>query len=412
MLKPASVADIAELLRWAGGRGVKVAARGQGHSVFGRAMTEGGVVIDMSAMNRIHRVETDRIVVDAGATWQAVLAATLKRGLAPPVLTNYLGLSVAGTIAVGGIGGSTSRYGMQTDNVLALSAVTADGQTLPCSPEQTADLFQSVRGGLGQAAVITSATLRLIRAPERVRRYQLFYSSLRALTADQQRVLGDDRFDQLQGAVLPHGGVWRYQLEGAVFYDENVPPDQKAILSELSDDRSAAVITDLTYLEDATAFARLEALLRSNGQWFNPHPWWLTFLPGSKAEKIAANIIKDLTHEDIGPYGRLTYYPMRAAALHTPLVRMPAEDIVFPFNIIRIPGSNDTAAAERMIAKNRALYDRVRSAGGMLYPVSAFRMSNQDWREHFGPVWPLLQEAKHRYDPHDTLTPGYGINRA
>jgi FAD/FMN-containing dehydrogenase len=252
--------------------------------------------------------------------------------------------------------------------------------------------------------------LRLIRAPERALRFQLFYSDLRALTADQNRVLTDDRFDQLQGAVLPDGtGGWRYQLEGVVFCNRDAPPDQKAVLAGLSDDRSAAVISDLTYREDASVFARLEKLLRSNGQWFNPHPWWLTFLPGSKAEQTATAVLDGLTHEDLGPFGRVTYYPMRTQAQRTPLVRLPKDGIAFPFNIIRMPESNDMAAAERMVAKNRTLYERVRSAGGVLYPVSAFPMSDQDWRDHFGSRWPLLRKAKRRYDPKHMLTPGYEV---
>jgi cytokinin dehydrogenase len=41
VLKPASAADIAAVLRWATSRGVKVAARGQGHSTYSRSMVEG-----------------------------------------------------------------------------------------------------------------------------------------------------------------------------------------------------------------------------------------------------------------------------------------------------------------------------------------------------------------------------------
>ena len=48
----------------------------------------------------------------------------------------------------------------------------------------------------------------------------------------------------------PRAGGWRYQLEGAVFYQGNQPPDEKALLKALSDTRSAAIITDLTYGED------------------------------------------------------------------------------------------------------------------------------------------------------------------
>ncbi|WP_105426006.1 FAD-binding protein [Neorhizobium tomejilense] len=409
VFRPSSAAEVGTAIRWAGDRGLKVAARGQGHSTYGRSMADGGVVIDMRGINTVRRVDADRIVVGAGATWREVLIAALTSGLTPPVLTNYLELSVGGTLAVGGIGGSTSRHGMQTDNVLEMDVVTGAGRELTCSPDLNPDLFDAVRGGLGQCAVITRATLRLVRAPERVRRFQLFYPDFKSLAADQRLVLEDGRFDQLQGAVLPDGtGGWRYQLDGAVYYDSDAAPDPN-VLAGLSDQRGAAVISDLTYLDDAVAFAKLETLLRSNGQWSNPHPWWLTFLRGSNAERLAAGILQDLTNEDVGPFGRITYYPLLTGALRTPSVRMPDEDVAFPFNIIRFPPSNNMAKIDAMVARNRALYESVRSEGGVLYPVSAFPMTSGDWQDHFGPAWPRLRQAKKRYDPRHTLTPGYQV---
>ena len=125
VFRPASSADITNLMRWAGSQDLKVAARGQGHSIYGRALTEDGIVIDMNTISTIRRVQPDRIVVEAGATWASVLEATLAQGLTPPVLTNYLGLSIGGTIAVGGIGAASSRHGMQTDQVIELDVVTA-----------------------------------------------------------------------------------------------------------------------------------------------------------------------------------------------------------------------------------------------------------------------------------------------
>ena len=120
-------------MRWAKGQGVKVAARGQGHSIYGRALVSDGIVVDMGAMTSIRDIKQDRVVVDAGATWRDLLDATLAQGLTPPVLTNYLGLSVGGTIAVGGIGAASSRHGMQTDNVIALDVVTGEGNEVSCS---------------------------------------------------------------------------------------------------------------------------------------------------------------------------------------------------------------------------------------------------------------------------------------
>ncbi|MFH0298293.1 FAD-binding protein [Bradyrhizobium sp. 31Argb] len=67
VLKPAESEDIATVMRWAAERGLKVAARGQGHSTYGRSLTD-GIVVDMRGLNRIGDVEADRIVVEAGAT--------------------------------------------------------------------------------------------------------------------------------------------------------------------------------------------------------------------------------------------------------------------------------------------------------------------------------------------------------
>jgi FAD/FMN-containing dehydrogenase len=409
VLRPASGADIASLMRWAKNQGVKVAARGQGHSIYGRALAEDGVVVDMSAMNSIRGIQQDRVVVDAGVTWRDLLDATLALGLMPPVLTNYLGLSIGGTIAVGGIGAASSQHGMQTDNVIALDVVTGEGNEVSCSATENPDLFDAVRAGLGQCGIVTRATLRLVRAPERIRRFQLFYRDLPSLAADQRRVLMEGRFDQLQGAVLPDGsGGWRYQLDGAVYHASGAAPDDKAVLSGLSDERGAAVIADLTYREDALAFAKFENLLRSKGQWSNPQPWLLTFLRGSNAERVAGNILAGLTGDAVGPFGRITFYPLLTRAFRTPLVRLPEEDIVLVFNLIRIPASNDAAAA-RMVAENRMLYDRIRESGGVQYPVGAFVMSPFDWEIHFGSGLPKLREAKQRHDPGHLLAPGYNV---
>ncbi|WOH49048.1 FAD-binding protein [Bradyrhizobium sp. sBnM-33] len=209
VLRPASSTDIARLMRWARGADVKVAARGQGHSIYGRSLVEDGIVVDTSAINAIRDIKHDHVVVDAGAVWRDLLDATLAQGLTPPVLTNYLSLSVGGTIAVGGIGATSSRHGMQTDNVIALDVVTGDGNELSCSATADPDLFDSVRAGLGQCGIVTRATLRLVRAPERIRRFQLFYRDLPSLTADQRRVLTEGRFDQLQG---DHSSRWQRRL--------------------------------------------------------------------------------------------------------------------------------------------------------------------------------------------------------
>jgi FAD/FMN-containing dehydrogenase len=413
VLKPASVADICAVVAWAASQDLKVAARGQGHSNYGRPMVQGGVVIDMSTLNTIHSIAPDRMVVDAGAKWSTVIDAALARGLTPPVLTTFIELSVGGTLSVGGIGGTSHLYGTQTDNVLELNVVVAGGRELTCSATRNADLFNAVRAGLGQAGIITRATLQLIPAPARVRRYQLYYPDQATLTADQRKVLAEHRFQHLQGGFIPNGsGGWKFQLEGGVFYAGSGPddnPDDNTVLAGLSDARASAVVVDLSYPEYLSAFAAAEDMLRRNGQWFNPHPWWLTFLPDSAAESLAAGILDQVTTDGIGPFGQITYYPMTTGAFRTPLLRIPGGSVMFPFNIVRLPATNDQAAIDQMVTQNRAFYDRIRSAGGLLYPVTAMAMSKNDWKTHFGPAYSPLSSAKTKYDPRHIFTPGYEV---
>jgi FAD/FMN-containing dehydrogenase len=408
VLRPHSGRDIAVAVRWATERGSGIAARGQGHSIYGRSQVDGGIVIDMNALNQIHDVAADRVVVDAGATWRTVLDAALPRGLTPPVLTNYLDLSVGGTLSVGGIGGTTHRYGLQTDNVLELEVVTGDGRQLTCSADERADLFDAVRAGLGQFGIITRATLALVPAPDRVRRYTLAYSALAALASDQRRILKDKRADHLQGTILARGGGWQHLLEIVTFAREGEVPRDDKVLADLADDRGQAQLDDLTYAEHARNFDRFEPLLRATGDWSNPHPWWLTFLPGSAAEHIASDVLAELAPSDLGQYGTITFYPITTAQITTPLFRLPAENVVFPFNLVRFPPDDPTQAAQ-LVSQNRALYDRVRAAGGVLYPVSGFPLAPADWQEHFGDLWPAVRSAKQRFDPRQLLTPGQGL---
>ncbi|HZC50904.1 MAG TPA: FAD-binding protein, partial [Mycobacterium sp.] len=365
-------------------------------------------VIDMNALNQIHDVGTDRVVVDAGATWRSVLDATLPRGLTPPVLTNYLDLSVGGTLSVGGIGGTTHRYGLQTDNVVELEVVTGDGRQLSCSANEHPDVFDAVRAGLGQFGIITRATLAVVPAPQQARRYTLSYPDLGILAGDQRRILDDKRADHLQGTILAGPDGWQHQLELVTFTGESGLPADDEVLADLADDRDQAQLIDLTYADYARAFDRFEPLLRSTGDWSNPHPWWLTFLPGSTAEHIASDVLAELAADDLGQYGTITFYPITTEQITTPLFRLPTEDVVFAFNLIRFPPNDPTQAAQ-LVSQNHVLYDRVRAAGGVLYPVSGFPLTPADWQQHFGDLWAVVRSAKEQFDPRHRLTPGQGL---
>lgn len=404
VLRPGSVQDIVRMVRFANRQRIKVAMRGQGHSTFGQAQVAAGVVIDSRNLARIHRVSADGAVVDAGVQWLDLVRATLKHGLAPPVSTDYLGLSVGGTLSVGGVGGASSHHGLQVDNVLELEVVTGDGLLLRCSARENRELFNAVLGGLGQFAIIVRATIRMIPAEATARVYHLSYDTVAALTADQRIALADGRFDYLEGQVVPvEGGGWSYLLEGVVYFTAPDVPSDPAVLAGLRP--MATEIVELPYFDWLN---RIFELIEQLKQLRLPNPWINLFLPDSAVEAYVAGVLSDLTPAETGD-GPILLYPMRRNRFTRPFVATPDSSTVFLFAILRVALPPDQAVVQRLLRDNRALYEQARELGGTQYPVGSITMTPQDWRRHFGRDYQQFAQAKSRYDPRHVLTPGQGI---
>jgi cytokinin dehydrogenase len=404
VLEPGSVRDIAAMMEYCRRHRIKVAGRGQGHSTNGQSQIEGGLIIDLGPLNSIE-IHSDRAVVGAGATWLAFVQAALAQGKTPPVLTDYLGLSIGGTLSAGGLGGAIGHHGAQVDTVLELQVVTGTGEVVTCSRTKRRDLFDAVRSGLGQVGVIVKAVIKLVDAPSTARRYNLYYPSVEALTAEQRRVLDEGRFDYLEGQLARgEDGAWTFMMEAVAF--DATPADDDRYIGDLG--HSSVTIDDLTYFDFLNRIGPLVDLLIQLGEWQRPHPWLDSILPGSRANELVNGALPEMTPEMLGQSAVILLYPIPTAKVKAPLLRLADEKHAFLFSLLRTssPGAADPAA---MTAANRSLYERIRAAGGGWYPVGTLPLNKGDWRRHFGPAWPAFQRAKHTYDPSNILTPGQGI---
>ena len=398
VLKPGSVRDISRVVWFASSNRIRIVGRGKSHTAFGQSQVQAGVAIDMSALSTIHSMAADRVVVDAGIRWHDLLKATLEQGLMPPVLPDYIGQTVGGTLSVGGIGGMTYRQGAQVDHVLKLSVVTGAGQQVHCSATHNRDLFEAVLAGQGQVAVITQATLRLVSAPSTVRLYDLFYPDLSTLIGDLKRVMDDERFDQIEGWVLPQpDGTWAYVLEAIGFHAPAGQPDDGALLAGLRHVPDATQTTDMSFWEWSS---RVPLNLPKQ-----PHPWIDLIVPGSAITGFVDDVqatIKPLTADDSFS---ILLIPVKTARFTRPLFRAPSEEQAFGFDILR-SSPYDTNVIERILNYNRMLYDKNRDLGGTNYPISAVRLAAEDWQRHYGAHWRALLAAKRRYDPDNVLASG------
>ncbi len=125
-----SAADIAAALEFARARNLDVAMRGGGHNGPGFGTVDGGLVIDLSPMNRID-VDAERRTarVQGGATWAQVDGATHAHGLAAP--SGIISSTGVGGLTLGGGHGYLSRkYGLTIDNLMEAELVLADGRVV------------------------------------------------------------------------------------------------------------------------------------------------------------------------------------------------------------------------------------------------------------------------------------------
>jgi FAD/FMN-containing dehydrogenase len=150
------VADIVAVLKFARAHGTPVAVRGGGHNVSGRALIEGGVVIDLSLMKGVvvdPRQRTAR--AQGGVTWAEFNRETQAYGLATTGGTVST-TGIAGLTLGGGIGWLMGSYGLVIDNLRRVELVTADGEIVHASAEEHPDLFWALRGGGGNFGVAAS----------------------------------------------------------------------------------------------------------------------------------------------------------------------------------------------------------------------------------------------------------------
>jgi FAD/FMN-containing dehydrogenase len=411
-----SAATVQEILRFAGPNELPVSARGGGQALYGQGQAHGGYVVDMSALNEVRCASAERtLTAGAGASWRDVVRAALAEGLTPPVLPDHLGGSVGGVLSTGGFGGSSHRHGLVADQVRELEVVTGNGEHLTCSPDRRADLFRAVLAGLGQCALIVGATLTLVPAPTHVRRYRLYHDSPDTYVTDQRRLARDERFSHVSGQARPAlGGGWQYMIEAVAPYGDQPcfrqpPADTGLLVEDLDHDRDTEEIADLSYAEYLHRLDRDERLLRATGEWDRPHPWLTLLLPEESVTSFVPALLAEEAQHGLRTCGTVQLRPLTGRALHAPLLRRPSGELLCLLSLMRTAPPDRPAVVRRLVAANRALYERARTVGGVLHPVSALPMTPADWRCHFGPNWPELVRAKDRYDPQHILTRGYGL---
>jgi FAD/FMN-containing dehydrogenase len=161
MVRVADASDISRVVKLAREIGAELAVRSGGHSPAGYGTSEGGIVLDLAAMNSVE-VDVDRRTAWAqtGAKAGEYTKTTGEHGLATG-LGDTASVGVGGITLGGGIGFLVRRNGLTIDDVLGAEVVTADGELLEVDDRSHPDLFWALRGGGGNFGVVTGLRFRL-----------------------------------------------------------------------------------------------------------------------------------------------------------------------------------------------------------------------------------------------------------
>lgn len=161
IVKCSGAPDIAASIAFARSHNLPLAIRGGGHNVAGNALSDNGLVIDLSNMKAI-LVDPDRQTARAepGVLWSEFDRETQAHGLA--TTGGVVGSTgIAGFTLGGGVGWLHAKYGLTADNLLSAEVVLADGSVVKANSQDNADLFWALRGGGGNFGVVSSFEYQL-----------------------------------------------------------------------------------------------------------------------------------------------------------------------------------------------------------------------------------------------------------
>jgi FAD/FMN-containing dehydrogenase len=148
--------------------GMELAVRSGGHSAAGHGTTDGGIVLDLSAMKGLEiDVEGQTVWAESGLTAAEVTIATGEHGLAVG-FGDTGSVGIGGITVGGGIGFLVRKYGLTIDSLLAAEVVTANGDIQYVDAGSHADLFWAIRGGGGNFGVVTRFKYALQEVPTTV----------------------------------------------------------------------------------------------------------------------------------------------------------------------------------------------------------------------------------------------------
>lgn len=170
---PVSTEEVSAVMKWAYAHSVPVTPRGAGTNLVGSTVPDrGGIVLDLSRMNRILELdeETLTVTVEPGVLLSRLQAYVEERGLFYPPDPGEKESSIGGNISTNAGGMRAVKYGVTRDYVRGLTVVLPNGEIMTTGGKVVKDstglsLKHLLIGSEGTLGIITRCVLKLIPKP-------------------------------------------------------------------------------------------------------------------------------------------------------------------------------------------------------------------------------------------------------
>ena len=174
LVKAASTQEVSAIMKYAYEHTIPVTPRGQGTGLVGGAVPlYGGILLDLSGMNRILELDEDNLTLtlEPGVLLMEVVKYVEERGFLYPPDPGEKSATIGGNISTNAGGMRAVKYGVTRDYVRGLEIVLPNGEVTELGGKIVKNssgysLKDLIVGSEGTLAIVTKAILRLLPLPK------------------------------------------------------------------------------------------------------------------------------------------------------------------------------------------------------------------------------------------------------
>ena len=414
VVRPKSTNEVSRIVRLAYENDIPVTARGAGTGLAGGAVpVAGGIVLDMSGMNRILEVDIDNIqvVVEPGIVQDSLNDALKPYGFFfPPNPGSSAMCTIGGMIAYNASGMRCVKYGTTRNYVRDLEVVLADGTIIHTGSKMLKsaagyDLTQLIIGSEGTLGIVTKASLKIAPLPKT--------RKLVIASFENAEIAGQAVVKTFSNGVIPSACeiLDRVSLQVLKRYDPNLvlPSEGDVILFEVDGTESSAREAAEQIMKVCAPLALSIRLAESEKEMADI--WAARKLVGAAISRLDPTKTRIYVGEDVG-------VPIK----QIPELLKRVQEISERFNLPAMKyghiGDGNLHLALFIDVLNKDEWDRLNKAADLVHRT-AIELGGTVSSEHgvgaaraeymeiqWGPALEVMRAIKKALDPKGILNPG------